>query len=155
MIPCLKVKELQYRTALIELNNVRWDKFHSLSHFFEVRMNIEEIQNEIKTLENDATTFSNVSKLASLYIVNERLQNGAQTIVDGIQRELNDILPAYKKYVEIKREFQLKNADKTALIDSIQLVCKELQEFISTLYNNTECEECRNLISKTLKSLDF
>ena len=118
-------------------------------------MNIEEIQNEIKTLENDATTFSNVSKLASLYIVNEHLQNGTQTIVDGIQRELNDILPAYRKYVEVKREFQLKNTDKTALIDSIQLVCKELQEFISTLYNNTECEECRNLISKTLKSLDF
>ena len=114
---------------------------------FEVCMNIEEIQSEIKTLERDATTFSNVSKLASLYIVNERLQNGTQAIVDGIQRELNDILPAYRKYVEVKRECQLKNTDKTALIDSIQLVCKELQEFILILYNNTECEECRNLIS--------
>ena len=118
-------------------------------------MNIEEIQNEIKTLENDDTTFSNVSKLASLYIVNERLQNVLRTKIDSTQRELNDILPAYRKYVEVKKEFQLKNTDKTALIDSIQLVCKELQEFILTLYNNTECEECRNLILKTLKSLDF
>ena len=118
-------------------------------------MDIDEIQNEIKTLENDATTFSNVSKLASLYIVNERLQNTLQTKIDSIQRELNDILPAYRKYIGVKREFQLKNADKKALINSTQLVCKELQEFILTLYNNTECEECRNLISKTLKSLNF
>ncbi len=118
-------------------------------------MNIEEIQNEIKTLENDATTFSNVSKLASLYIVNERLQNAFTEAVDAPDRELNDILPAYRKYVEVKREFQLKNTDKTALIDSIQLVCKELQEFISTLYNNTECEECRNLIQNMIKSLDL
>lgn len=118
-------------------------------------LDIEEIDNTIETLENGATTFDNVLKLASLYIVKEHMQNVSTGQIDVSESELKDILPAYRKYVDVKKEFQLNHIDKSALISSMNIVCKEIKEFISTLYNNTECQECRNLIQNMIKSLDL
>lgn len=118
-------------------------------------LDIEEIDNTIETLENGSTTFDNVLKLASLYIVKEHMQNAFTESVDAPERELNDVLPAYRKYKDIKRDFQLGNSSKDNLISTMKSVCTELKEFITTLHHNTECEECRNLIQNMIKSLDL
>ena len=118
-------------------------------------LDLEEINNTIETLENGSTTFDNVLKLASLYIVKEHLQNVSTGQIDTSETELNDILPAYQIYKEVKKEYQLNNTDKSNVIAHMKSVCKEIQEFILTLYQNTECEECRNLIQNMIKSLDL
>lgn len=130
-----------------------------ISRFFRVNMDIREINDNINMLLNSDNTFSNVSKLASLYIVKEHIENvnmnELNTLDGGTEKELNDILPEYQKYKEVKKEYQLNNTDKSNVIAHMKSVCKEIQEFILTLYQNTECEECRNLIQNMIKSLDL
>lgn len=121
-------------------------------------LDIEEIDNTIEELLEGPTTFDNVNKLASLYIVKDHIQNRMETTPDtseNVVDELDDILPAYRKYKEIKKQFQLKEVTKELVISSMKNVCREITEFIYALYGNTECEECRNLILIMIKSLDF
>ena len=118
-------------------------------------LDIEEIDNTIETLENSSTTFDNVLKLASLYIVKEHMQNVSTGQIDVSESELKDILPAYRKYVDVKKEFQLNHIDKSALISSMNIVCKEIHEFLTTLYQNTECIECRELLIDMIHTIEL
>ena len=116
-------------------------------------LNLEEINNTIEQLENGDTTFDACIKLASLYTVKEHISNNTIKSVDNVIDELNDILPAYTYYKEVKREYQLGNASETAIIKQINSVCKEISEFISTLYSGTDMLEERNIIIFMLSEL--
>lgn len=114
-------------------------------------MDIKDIKKEIEKLENDDTTHENAQKLASLYIVVEHL---SKKQIDDTEKELNDILPAYHRYIEIKRKYQLGEISEGLVIQGIKNVCKEIQEFISTLYSCTDMPEERDYILNMIKSLD-
>lgn len=105
-------------------------------------LDIEQILDTIKELENSDTTFDNCIKLSALYTV----RNNYPT--DEVENELDDILPYYRKYCDIKREYQLGNVDKERVITSMELVCKEIKEFIRTIYSNTDMQEERDLLEK-------
>ena len=117
-------------------------------------MNIYAINNAITELEKSETTYENVSELSALYIVQERLTKN-RTIIsnDATERELQDILPCYKKYIKIKREYQLGKATDDLLLDCMTAVCKEISEFIESLYNNTEFFKERLKIELMIKEL--
>ena len=113
-------------------------------------INNKEIEAMIKMCENSENSLSNVRNLASLYIVQEHTKNATQRTTDSTERELNDILPQYKEYCDIKRKYQLRILPETAVHRSMQFLCKEIEEFIKTLYNNTETKEERQMIEDLL-----
>lgn len=112
-------------------------------------MNLKSIDDAIKELENSKSTYDNVQELSALYIVREHLKQPP----DIVEKELNDILPCYKQYINIKRDYQTGRATDTLLVNSMESVCKEITEFIETLYNNTELFKERLKIEKMIKEL--
>jgi len=119
-------------------------------------MNIEEINNTIEELENGSTTFDSCLKLASLYIVKEHISHTNLNEFDGIPdviKEYNDILPQYTEYCDIKTQYQLGKVSQEYVIQSMKNVCTEIHEFIDTLYNNTDTQEERELITATLNTI--
>lgn len=110
-------------------------------------MNIKTINDAIKDLETANTTVNNVEELAHLYIVRKHL------IQDRVEEELNDILPAYKNYVDVKKKYQLHETTQENVILALESTCKEMIEFISTLYSSTDFERERVLIKDIINTL--
>lgn len=112
-------------------------------------MNLKSINDAIENLESSKPTYDNVQELSALYIVREYLKQPP----DSVEKELGDILPCYKQYINIKRDYQTGRATDTLLVNSMESVCKEIAEFIETLYNNTELFKERLKIEKMIKEL--
>lgn len=110
-------------------------------------MNITDINRTILELENDSTTFENCYKLASLYIIRERYNR------DVVEQELDEILPQYIKYRDVKRKYQLGEISENAIERQIKVVCKEVTEFINTLYASTDMPAERNCIKTMIIGL--
>ena len=122
-------------------------------------LNITEITNTIAELENGDTTFANCQKLASLYIVRdnfnkEDMQEVQTQQVVEVEHELSDILPQYQKYCEIKRKYQMNEVTENAVINSIDNVCREIAEFLQTLYGSTDMQEERDAIKTMLAEVN-
>lgn len=112
-------------------------------------MDVLEIENTIKELEEGDTTFTNCQKLASLYVVLDKLGNTD----DKVEQELDDILPAYRLFVNTKRRYQLGEIQESAVLNELMLVCREIQEFINIMYVGTDMPEERHIIERTLTTL--
>lgn len=113
-------------------------------------MDLDIIENAIYDLENDEINRDNVKELACLYII--RKEQLKQT-EDKVENELNDILPYYREYCGIKRDYQLNKLPEEAVIVSIKKVCKEISDLIDTLYSGTDLGKERRQILKMLYSL--
>ena len=111
-------------------------------------LDMVEILDTIKELENGSTTFDNCSKLASLYIIKDKF------IKDKVEEELNDILPTYRRYVTVKRNYQLQETTKENVLLHLKSVCDELSEFLLTLYRCTDFEQERTLIRNLFKEVE-
>lgn len=111
-------------------------------------LNVAEINNTIDELEHGSTTFDTCNKLASLYIVREHIGKR-----DMVEQEYQDILPQYRRYVAIKKQYQKGELSEKSVEDSINLVCRELQEFIQTMYSCTDMEVERNAIFTMVEQL--
>lgn len=123
-------------------------------------MNIKDIDKTIHELENSETTFSNCEKLAHLYVVREHAKSGLKTMVDGesdknVAWELSDIFPYYKKYCDVKREYQMGHANEDNVLDTLQALCRETIEFIHILYSSTDIPEERHIIVGNFSNLQF
>ena len=110
-------------------------------------MDIQIIQDNIDVLENSETSLENIQELALLYTVRNNFSG------DKVESELSDILPDYKKYLDAKRKFQMKETDDTPMVDYMKLLCKEIQDFVLLLYNNTHTRKERHYIEETLSYL--
>ena len=110
-------------------------------------MDLADINKTIKELENDSTTFENCGKLASLYLVRDHFND------NKVQEELNDILPQYSKYVDIKYRYQLGEVSEKAVENQIKKVCREITEFIKTLYSCTDMPIEREYIKNMIGGL--
>lgn len=122
-------------------------------------MNIGDINRTIEKLEKGSTTFENCERLASLYIVREHQQNANLTVVNasekGVINELNDILPSYSLYCNKKREYQMNRLGSNVVLKSLMDVCREILEFIHTMYSGTDLPEERDIIVETLSNIQF
>ena len=114
---------------------------------------MEEINNTIENLENSSTTFDNCMKLASLYIVRTEHQKAITDVGKQVESELNDILPQYRLYCQVKRKYQLHELPDTSVQLAMKDVCREIQEFIHTLYSSTDMPEERELIKNLINNL--
>ena len=114
-------------------------------------LSISTINDLIDELENGETSLSNVRNLAALYNVKTHLLGSNR--YDSTVKELNDIFPSYLQYVETKRKYQLKEVtDETIYVDMKEL-CREIKEFIQTLYSSTDTEKERELIKQMIKEI--
>ena len=120
-------------------------------------LDLQEINNTIEQLENGDTNFANCQKLASLYIVRDNLQKAKiqpeSGQIDGVEKELSDILPQYRLYVTVKRKYQLHELPKEAVMLAMTDVCQEIQEFIQTLYTGTDMAYEREQLTEMIKDL--
>lgn len=91
---------------------------------------INELIDEVK--ESD-TTYANARDLAALCATRDIL-----TTPTDIEKEIDDILPAYKHYVDVKTKYQLNRTDKDNVIYSLNLVCREIAELVQVLYSSTD-----------------
>ena len=112
-------------------------------------MDITTIDNYIEELEGQECTFSNIRNLASLYTVKEHLES----VKNETEAELNDILPQYRIYIEVKRKYQMGELSESEICRSLQALCAEIYEFIVTLYNNTDSETERNCLNQMVKNI--
>lgn len=116
-------------------------------------MDLQVIRNTIADLEASDNTFDNCAKLASLYIImSEAEKSKIDTKSSVTEGELQDILPAYRNYVESKRNYQLNGTSEEQTVKALGFVCQEIYEFIQALYSSTDMPQerthIRNLISK-------
>ena len=109
-------------------------------------MDMLEIKNTIEELENGPTTYDNAIKLSALYNVRVNLNSDTE-------KELEDILPQFKMYVAVKKGYQLKELTAEDLKFAMRSMCRDIEEFLETLYNNTELEEERTTIHSMLTNL--
>lgn len=114
-------------------------------------MDIKAIEDNIKELEEEVTSVDNVRELANLYIVRDNL---LKRDTNNEDKELTDILPAYSQYCEIKRQYQLKQIPDDAVIQSMTLLCNELQDFLEILYCGTDFYRERKILVKTLQQIN-
>lgn len=114
-------------------------------------MNISEIEKGIEELKNSVTTYQNCAKLADLIACRNYLKSIEK---DTVIAEYGDILPAYRAYSKTKKQYQLGEIGEQNLIVSMQAVCKEVGEFIKSLYNSTESPQERQDIIKMIDSLN-
>ena len=114
-------------------------------------LNMLEVENTINELEKDATTLENCRKLAILYTVRANFPKEEET--NKVVEEYREILPSYESYCRAKREFQTGSAREDAVLNKMQLLCTEIEEFIRTLYYNTDMPVERDKIHVMLKSV--
>lgn len=117
-------------------------------------MDLHEIQEAIYSFENGVTNFDNVQKLACLYICKDNLQK-ANNQQHSTEKELGDILPQYRQYCDIKRKYQLHEVTEDAVICEMKKLCKEIEEFLSVIYSNTDFFKERRLLLVMLENLNF
>lgn len=120
-------------------------------------LDLQEIKNTIIELENSDTNFANCQKLASLYIVRDNLQKPEirqdNSVEDGVEKELSDILPQYQMYVAVKRKYQLGELPRESVLLAMNDVCREVHEFIKTLYQGTDMQEERDKLELMIRDL--
>lgn len=111
-------------------------------------MDLIAINRMIDELEESDTSLSNIRNLSALYNVRTQLL-GTNTVI----KELNDILPSYTEYIEVKKRYQLKEIIIDNVLIQLTNVCKEIKEFIQSLYCGTDSEKERELLDNLLKSI--
>ena len=109
-------------------------------------MDMKEIEDTIEELENGTTTFDNCIKLSALYNVRDSLNSDTQ-------KELEDILPQFRMYVAVKRKYQLHELSDDELLFAMRSLCRDIEEFIETLYNNVELPKERQTIKDMINNL--
>lgn len=113
-------------------------------------MDVVAIEEAIEELENSETTVDNIKELSALYICRDHLMLSNH---DAVESELEDIFPYYRKYRDIKRRYQLRQTNESEVAEGIKAVCRELTEFVETLYSGTDMNKERICIRKMLEKL--
>ena len=116
-------------------------------------MDLLAIEDAIEALETAETTPETVSELASLYICQSNLKPALKSVSDAVQTEYDDILPYYLKYRDTKKRYQQNQAIDSEVIHGIKDVCRELKEFIDTLYQHTDMNKERLCIKEMIRTL--
>ncbi len=105
----------------------------------------------IADLEKSESSLSNIRNLSALYTVRDKLSPKTET--DTTRKELDDILPSYIEYVTSKRHSAMTLTSDEFVLINMQKLCKEIREFIHTLYTSTSSEAERKVIKKLIIDL--
>ena len=110
---------------------------------------MERVDNQITRLINMADNLEDYKKLAALFIVKDHMQGEKSKT----EIELDDILPQYKLYVEAKRRYQRGEGTDDAVIQTFKGLCKEITEFIQSLYASSDMAKERRQINNMITDI--
>lgn len=119
-------------------------------------ISVKEVCDTIDALENGVINLQTCSKLATLYLVRDELNKrefGANTSLRGVIKEEGDILPEYLKYVDLKYKYQMGEINSEVVKNQMRNVCKEIKEFVQTLYRCSDMVEEREQLVTMLQEL--
>ena len=119
-------------------------------------LDMELIEDSIAELEQDATSYENCIRLASLYIcreINKNRNMSALDVSNDVSNDSNDLFSTYNKYIDAKMRYQQYEVVDKMLIYAMSNLCHELTDFISNLYHNTETTAERALIVEMINNL--
>lgn len=123
-------------------------------------LDINEIESTIERLENSSTSYDTCFKLAALYFIHDRYSNATQSTPDALnetldntEQELNDILPQYRVYCDVKRLYQMGQTSETNVQNAMADLCREIKEFLHILYSSTDTKTERTMIKSLLSEL--
>lgn len=119
-------------------------------------LDMELIEDSIAELEQDATSYENCIRLASLYICREINKNRNMSVLDtsnDVSNDSNNLFSTYNKYIDAKMRYQQYEVVDKMLIYAMSNLCHELTDFISNLYHNTETTAERALIVEMINNL--
>jgi predicted metal-dependent hydrolase len=60
--------------------------------------------------------------------------------------EYKDILPSYTRYCNIKKKHSMGEVTEDLVVNAMQSLCKEIEEFLVTLYAATESSTEREIL---------
>lgn len=119
-------------------------------------MNLELVQNTIEQLESLDTTFENCQNLAALYIVRDMYKPRKSQLLqyEQVAKELSDIFPQYSKYIEIKKQYQLKKVSADEVSVEIKELCKQIYEFLILLYVDSDMPQERKSLQNLAEKIN-
>lgn len=108
--------------------------------------------NEMKAREPTAQNMRDVALLELWTNLKTKNNETVMNVSDAeIKKETHDILPAYFRYVNVKRKYQLKEVTQEKVIDTLKVLIDELNDLINLLYRNTDTNEERTLLNQMLQ----
>ena len=113
-------------------------------------MDIKALMENVEELIDSDATVSNVSELASLYIVLDHFQKEKLEVAI---KEAHDILPAYTYYAEAKRNYQTGTGTEDKVFHTFSILCQEIEEFLRIIYVGTISYKEKRLFQKILENL--
>lgn len=114
-------------------------------------INLREIQETIRELEDRDSSFQNCERLAALYTIIDHHKDVSSPVI----QEYSEILPSYQLYCKVKRKHELNELNDEAVKVAAKTLCGEIKDFLMVLYGNTSTEMEREELRKMLNSLDF
>ena len=114
-------------------------------------VNKDILDNIIDELQSEESLFDICQELAEFYIIQDHMFKNESK--NEVVTEFKEILPEYRKYIEIKRKYQQKQLTESAVILSMQNVCTEIKQFLRTLYSSTDMPEEREQIKSMLTNI--
>ncbi len=120
-------------------------------------LDLELVDNTITELEADETNFNNCIRLAALLTIKNHYNSPkVQTeSFDQVRKELDDVLPHYVEYCDLKTAYQLGKIGKEPILKALESVSKEIEEFLQTLYHSTDLPEEREILQNMLCKIQF
>ena len=70
-----------------------------------------------------------------------------------VRKELEDILPSYYEYLQVKTSYQMGEISESRVIKSLKFVCIEIREFLNTLYSSTDMNKERKCIRDMIDNI--
>ena len=124
-------------------------------------LDIHEVDKTIQELEDGQTSFATCAKLADLYIVRKYFQTSKEMQEEyghdygdaHVKEELRDILPSYTEYCDLKKHYQMGEITEKPVLNSLDRMCKEIYEFMETLYRSTDMAEERDALKELITDL--
>jgi len=100
----------------------------------------ESVKSEIARLEDTARTYADIEHLAIYYIIREM----GETVTE--EQELDDILPALRKYQRAKKQYALNILTQEGVNAELKKLVVEINEFLQSLYSGTTADAERAIL---------
>ena len=122
-------------------------------------LDIREVDQTIKELENGKTTFDTCAKLADMYIIrkyyatSKEMQEETYYGNSDVKKEYRDILPSYSEFCDLKKHYHMGEISEKPVITAADKMCTEIYEFMTELYEHADMPQEREALEDLVRDL--
>lgn len=107
---------------------------------------------EMKAREPTSQNMRDVA-LLEIWLSMNSVPNQVEHLAEAVTQD-KPILPAFEKYVEVKRKYQTNDTTKDKVLETLSAVLREIKEFLKMLYRNTDMPEEREKINALINDIN-